>query len=84
VVGDDIKGWFTMFPDANPNIRDISTTPNRLIKANMSTQVRALSATYRLLMLQAAKFVHIGFVACQCLNNQPGRQLDASNEAPND
>lgn len=38
-VTDDPQGFATMFPSAFPDLVDISSTPNRLLQANLSGQV---------------------------------------------
>jgi hypothetical protein len=38
-VTDDPQGFATMYPNQNPDLLDISSTPNRLLQANLTGQV---------------------------------------------
>lgn len=42
-VGDDPQGFATMYPSQFPDLLDISSTPNRLLQANLTGQVRHAS-----------------------------------------
>jgi hypothetical protein len=38
-VTDDPQGFGTMWPNINPNMLDVSSTPNRLLTNNLKAQV---------------------------------------------
>jgi hypothetical protein len=38
-VVDDPQGFATMWPKLNPNLLDVSSTPNRLLASNLMSQV---------------------------------------------
>lgn len=39
VVTDDPQGFATMYPSQFPDLNDISSTPNRLLRSNLTDQV---------------------------------------------
>lgn len=39
VVADDPQGFATMYPSQFPDLNDISSTPNRLLRSNLTDQV---------------------------------------------
>lgn len=45
-VADDVQGFATMYPSDYPDLLDISSTPNRLLHANLTSQVSAATAFF--------------------------------------
>lgn len=40
-VRDDAQGFATMYPSQFPDLTDISSTPNRLVRNNLTDEVRS-------------------------------------------